>query len=100
MRAAFSESMPLKIVTDDDNGRVALEGALDIRTLVEAKRALHEWRTRTKFPLLDLGKLNFLDTPGALLVCGLRANGVELTGVRAEHKSLLDLISCLELNPI
>ena len=47
----------------------------------------------------DLRNLSGLDTPGALLLCGLRDRGVELTGVRAEHKSLLDLIGGLELKP-
>ena len=49
---------------------------------------------------IDIGKPSRIDTPGALLLCGLRGKGVELTGIRSERKSLLDLICGLELMPL
>ena len=79
---------------------MTLEGALGIRTLAEAARSLKEWRTKNKSGVLDLGKLSELDTPGALLLCGLRDQGVKLTGIRPEHKALLDLVGGLELAPL
>jgi phospholipid/cholesterol/gamma-HCH transport system permease protein len=79
---------------------MTLQGALDIRTLAEAQRALGEWQATHKPRLLDLGKLTELDTPGALFLCGLRDKGVELTDVRAEHRALLDLVGGLKLEPI
>jgi phospholipid/cholesterol/gamma-HCH transport system permease protein len=100
MLQAPSERAPLTVVIDDDGDRMTLEGALDIRTLAEAERALKDWRTKRKSRALDLGKLSDLDTPGALFLFGLRDQGVELTGVRAEHKALLDLVSGLELKPL
>ena len=50
--------------------------------------------------MLNLAKLDSLDTPGALFLCALRDKGVELTGIRAEHRALLDLICGLDLKPI
>ncbi len=50
--------------------------------------------------MLDLSELSDLDTPGALLLSGLRDKRWELTGVRAEHGRLLDLIGGFELEPI
>jgi phospholipid/cholesterol/gamma-HCH transport system permease protein len=35
-----------------------------------------------------------------LFLCGLRDKGVELTGIRAEHHALLDLIGALDLKPL
>ena len=35
-----------------------------------------------------------------MFLCGLRDKGVELTGVRAEHRALLDLICGLDLQPL
>jgi phospholipid/cholesterol/gamma-HCH transport system permease protein len=49
---------------------------------------------------LDIGKLDSLDTPGALFLCALRDQGVQLTGIRAEHRALLDLICGLDLKPL
>ncbi|OYZ59053.1 MAG: hypothetical protein B7Y21_00435 [Hydrogenophilales bacterium 16-61-112] len=51
-------------------------------------------------PGLDIAGLDGLDTPGALFLCGLRDKGVELAGIRAEHRALLDLICGLDLKPI
>lgn len=100
MQQASSEPVPLTIAIDNDGDRVTLEGSLGIRTLGDVERSLKEWRTKHKSGVLDLGKLSDLDTPGALFLCGLRDEGVKLTGVRAEHKALFELIGGLELKPL
>jgi phospholipid/cholesterol/gamma-HCH transport system permease protein len=88
------------VALQGDGDRRALEGVLDLRTLGEARNALAQWVRGTKPRALDLGKLETLDTPGALLLCGLRESGVKLTGLRSEHKALLDLVCGLELKPL
>ena len=90
-----SEPATPTIAVTGDGDRLALEGVLDIHTLAAAESALKE----RKSAALDLAKLSGLDTPGALFLCGLREK-VELTGVRAEHKALLDLICALEVKPL
>jgi phospholipid/cholesterol/gamma-HCH transport system permease protein len=75
---------------------MALEGVLDIRTVVEARRAVGEH----KFHTLDLAKLAGLDSPGALFLCSLRDKEIELKGMRAEHKALLELICGLDAKPL
>ena len=81
---------------------MALEGTLYLRTLTELRVSLQQWQRRSGHArrTLDLGKLSGLDTPGALFLCGLGDKGVELTGVRPEHKALLDLICGLEIKPL
>jgi phospholipid/cholesterol/gamma-HCH transport system permease protein len=96
MRRARTEAAEPGIALTGEGDRLALEGVLDIRTLAQAERALD----KTRSGALDLGKLTGLDTPGALFLCGLREKKVELTGVRAEHKALLDLICGLDLKPL
>src|SRR5215471_20755738 len=83
-----------------DGDRLALEGALDIRTLCTATASLEGQVKKKKPHTLDLAKLEELDTPGALLLCKLAGAGVELTGARAEHKALLDLIGGLKLEAL
>jgi len=84
---------------DDGGDRMTLEGVLGIRTLVEAESLLKAWPTKPSSRVLDLSRLEGLDTPGALLLCRLRDQGVELTGVGREHQALLDLIGGLDLKP-
>jgi len=91
---------PPGVAVTGEGDRLALEGILDIRTLVAAEASLKHWLRQRKARALDIGKLSGIDTPGALFLCGLRAKGVELTGIRAEHKSLLELICGLELKPL
>ena len=79
-----------------DGERAVLEGVLDIRTVGEARDALGSHKVTS----LDLDKLAGLDTPGALFLCGLREKGIELTGVRAEHQGLLELIGSLDAKPL
>jgi len=100
MPRATSEPLSPTIAIDDDGHGLALTGTLDIRTMAEAEKALGHWPKKQKSRALDLSKLSELDTPGALFLCGLRDKGVALTGIRAEHKALLDLIGGLELKPL
>jgi len=96
-----SAAMPIPtIVVSGEGDHLALEGVLDIRTLESATAALRRQAKQEKLHTLDLGKLLELDTPGALLLRGLVGKGVELTGVRAEHKALLELVGSLKLNPL
>jgi phospholipid/cholesterol/gamma-HCH transport system permease protein len=83
-----------------DGDRMALEGVLDIRTIGAVRSSLGQWLKRRKTRALDLAKLEGLDTPGALLLCGLRESGVKLTGLRSEHEALLDLVCGLDLKPL
>jgi phospholipid/cholesterol/gamma-HCH transport system permease protein len=90
---------PAVAITGKDD-RWALTGELDIRTLTEGRRALAQWLKERKSRSLDLGELHGLDTPGALALCELRGKGVELTGIRDEHKALLDLVCNLDLKTL
>ena len=87
-------------VVSGDGDQLALAGALDIGTLAEARNSLEKWSKHGPSRSLDLAKLENLDTPGALFLCGLHDKGVELTGIRAEHRALLDLICQLDLKPL
>ena len=91
------------LAVNGDGDRLALEGVLDIRTLTGAEEVLKQRLKRRgggQARALDLGNLSGLDTPGALFLCGLREKGIELTGIRAEHKALLDLICALKGKPL
>jgi phospholipid/cholesterol/gamma-HCH transport system permease protein len=79
---------------------MALDGVLDIHSLDQARGALGHWLKQRKSRELDLRKLSGLDTPGAMFLCELRDKRVELTGIRAEHKELLDLVCGLERKPL
>ncbi len=92
-------SQPTVVVSGDGN-QLALAGALELVTLAETRNALKQWSRKGSSRSLDLARLESLDTPGALFLCGLRDRGVELTGIRAEHRALLDLICGLELKPL
>jgi len=89
---------PTLVVRGEGDGFV-LAGALEIATLVAAKHSLH-WSKQGAKRTLDIAGLDTIDTSGALLLCTLRAKGVELTGTRAEHQALFDLICELDLKPI
>jgi phospholipid/cholesterol/gamma-HCH transport system permease protein len=92
-------SPPTMAVSGDGDHR-AVAGALEIFTLAEAENSLKKWSKQGASRTLDVAKLDSLDTPGALFLCGLKDKGVELTGVRAEHQLLLDLICGLDLKPL
>ena len=97
MRRATPPAPPTLAITGD-GGALALEGALDIRTLEGAQKSL-DARLKGNARSLDLAKLAALDTPGALFLCGLR-DKVELKGVRSEHQALLDLLCKLDVKPL
>ena len=96
MSSVLAERRSPAIDIRADGDSLAIAGVLDISTLPDAERALK----LRKLVSVDLRNLDGLDTPGALFLCGLRARGVELTGVRSEHKALLDLICGLDLKPL
>ena len=85
---------------EEKGDRMALRGVLDIQALGAAEVLLKAPRGQGKARGLDLSGLDGLDTPGALLLCALRNEHVELTGVRPEHKALLDLVCGLDLKPL
>lgn len=96
----LAEPSPPTVVVSGDGDRLALTGALEIATLAEANILLKKWSKQGSSRALDIAKLDSLDTPGALFLCGLRDKGVELPGIRAEHQALLDLICGLDLKPL
>ena len=97
---ASADPSPPTIVVSGDSDRLALAGSLDLRTLAEARRVLKKWSKQGPSRSLDVAGLDNLDTPGALFLCALRDKGVAITGVRAEHSDLLDLIGGLDLKPL
>ena len=97
---ASAAPYPPTVVISGDGDSFALAGALEILTLPEARNSLKQWPKQGASRSLNVAKLDSLDTPGALFLCGLRDKGVELTGIRAEHKALLDLICGLDLKPL
>src|SRR2546423_1243310 len=100
MQRASSQPPSPPFAITESGDRLAFQGALTIHTLVEAEKSLHlGWKQR-KSRALDLGELDSLDTPGALLLCALRNHDVELTRIRPEHKALLDLVCGLDLKPL
>ena len=90
----------LSVVVSDNNEHLALAGVLEISTLTQARNSLKKWSGQEPSRSLDVAKLDSLDTPGALFLCSLRDKGVKLTGIRAEHRALLDLICGLDLKPL
>jgi len=88
------------VVVSGEGDRLALTGALDLATLADARKSLKQWSKRGTARSLDVAKLDRLDTPGALFLCGLVDKGVKLKGVRSEHRALLDLICGLDLKPL
>ena len=99
-RHAPATPLQPRLVVDGDGDARALMGALEISTLAEAGKVLGSWSKKGSSRSLSMAKLDKLDTPGALFLCGLRDKGVELTGVRTEHQALLDLICGLDLKPL
>jgi len=98
-QTSVDPSRPTVVVSGEGN-RLALKGDLGIAALADARNALKKWSRQGPKRSLDLAGLDSLDTPGALFLCGLRVHGVDLTGIRAEHQALLDLICGLDLKPL
>ena len=97
---ASADPSPPTVVVSGDGDRLALAGALEILTLADARNSLKKWSKQGPPRSLDIARLDSLDTPGALFLCGLRDKGVKLTGIRAEHQALIDLICGLDLKPL
>ena len=97
---ASADPSPPTVVVSGDGDCLALAGTLEIVTLAEARNSLKQWSKQGPSRSLDIAKLDRLDTPGALFLCGLRDKGVKLTGIRAEHRALIDLICGLDLKPL
>jgi phospholipid/cholesterol/gamma-HCH transport system permease protein len=97
---ASADPSPPAVAVSGDGDHLALTGVLEISTLAAARNALKKWSKQGPSRSLNIAKLDSLDTPGALLLCGLRDKGVELAGIRAEHQALLDLICGLDLKPL
>src|ERR1700730_7297540 len=100
MRSKPAASSSLNVAVSDESNRAELHGALDIRTLGVAEKSLAHWPKKRKAGTLDLSDLRGLDTPGALFLCALRDKGIELKGIGADHRALLDLVCGLELKPL
>lgn len=88
------------VAIEGEGDRRSLAGALDIRTLQQARAALDAWAQPRGARVLDLARLDRLDTSGALLLCELAGQQVELAGVREEHRRLIDLVGALEHEPL
>jgi phospholipid/cholesterol/gamma-HCH transport system permease protein len=97
---AASLRSPPTIVVSGEGERHALSGSLVIGTLTAARNSLKSWSQRGGTCTLDVAGITHLDTPGALFLSALRAQGVALTGVRPEHQTLFDLIDSLDLKPL
>ena len=81
------------------DGVAVLSGTLDIHAITQARVRL--LRSGKGAPhAVDLGGLEHLDTPGALLLCALRERNVLPTGLRPEHDALLKLVCALDLKPL
>jgi phospholipid/cholesterol/gamma-HCH transport system permease protein len=92
-----SLSPPLAV--EAHGARLAISGALVVRTLPTLEAALGQ-REEKAPGTLDLEALSQLDTPGALYLSALRARGVSLTGLRSEHRALLELVGALDIAPL
>ena len=99
LRATPQSAVP-GLEVDEREGVAALSGTLDIHAVTPARRHLLR-RGKNGIPrIVDLSRLVHLDTPGALLLCELRARNVELAGMRPEHEALLNLVGTLDLQPL
>jgi phospholipid/cholesterol/gamma-HCH transport system permease protein len=100
MRRPSSEKAIATVNVSGEGDELALEGVLDIRALAAAENSVAQRLNSRSLRALDLRSLSLVDTPGALFLCELADKGVELTGIRAEHKTLLDLVCNLERKPL
>jgi len=95
------KTFPASAIAIEAHGaRIAVKGSLGVRTLPELGEALASRRDQAMPRTIELGALSELDTSGALFLSSLRARGVSLTGLRPEHRDLVELIEGLELEPL
>jgi phospholipid/cholesterol/gamma-HCH transport system permease protein len=98
--AAGAPGIANHLSVDGDGGCLSLKGDLGLRTLDVVRRALQKPRQGPAPTELDLAGLQRLDTPGALLLCGLRDRGLHLRGLRSQHADLLDMVCGLEVQDL
>jgi phospholipid/cholesterol/gamma-HCH transport system permease protein len=91
---------PDALAIETHGARLALKGSLGVRTLPELDSALSRQRAGGASRSLDVGALTELDTSGALFLSRLRAAGTSLTGLKAEHRALVELVGGLALEPL
>ena len=72
---ASADPSPPAVVVSGDGDRLELSGALEIATLDAAKKSLKKWSKQGAARALNIAKLDSLDTPGALFLCGLKEIG-------------------------
>jgi phospholipid/cholesterol/gamma-HCH transport system permease protein len=100
-RHAFAAGAPdiaSALVVDGEGACLSLKGDLGLRTLDVLRHALH--RQGPDPAELDLTGLQRLDTPGAMLLCGLREQGLRLEGLHARHADLLKLVCGLQTQEV
>lgn len=100
MQGAPSKLSQPTLAIAGDGDRLALDGALGLRTLNQARQFLEPWRKHRTSRVLDVSGLSSLDTPGAMFLCELRDAHVELAGIQPAHEALLELIGGLQRKPL
>jgi phospholipid/cholesterol/gamma-HCH transport system permease protein len=98
--AAGAPGIANHLAVDGEGACLSLKGDLGLRTLDVVRRALQKHRQGPAPTELDLAGLQRLDTPGALLLCGLRDRGLHLRGLRSQHADLLDMVCGLEVQDL
>jgi len=79
--------------------RIALEGEMDLANAATPGSMLQEALASGKEVLVDLGKLEFLDSTGvAMLVTAMREGGKRLGFLPSEHDAVVRLLSLTGLD--
>lgn len=79
--------------------RISLEGEMDLANAETAASTLQEALRCGKDVVVDLGKLEFLDSTGvAMLVAAMREGGERLSFLPSEHDSVRRLLSLTGLD--
>lgn len=85
--------------SEGDRLRIALEGEMDLANAASAASILSEALRGEKRVLVDLAKLEFLDSTGvALLVDAMRSGGERLSFLPSEHASVHRLLALTGLD--
>ena len=85
--------------TEGERLRLSLNGEIDLATVETATSALKEALSSGKSVLVDLAKLEFLDSTGiAMLVTATREGGEQLSFLPSEHASVRRLLSLTGLD--
>lgn len=79
--------------------RIALEGEMDLANIEIAATTLREALLSGKDVVVDLGKLEFLDSSGiAMLVAAMGEGGERLSFLPSEHEAIRRLLSLTGLD--